>query len=586
MATKLSRIITALVFATPFAFTLNETSVRAATVGTGACAITVGDSTNVSVSVDSNNDCVIYFKNVGTTTWSAPAGLNSVDVLLVGGGGGGGGAFDAVGAGGGGAGGMREWNALSITGGTDLSVVVGAGGAGGAGATNAYGYAGSNGGATSFDSISVSGGGGGGGRGTAGVAGASGGGPGGRFAAGVTGTGITGEGNSGGTTTMAYTGGAGGGGKSAVGATANSNAGAAGGLGLQSSVDTVATVYANGGAGGSRTAAANGVAGTTSTGNGGEGASCNSGCGRAGGNGGSGLVVVRYAPSSISTTTTTTPTTSAPATTAPATTAPATTAPATTSPATTSAPNTTTPSVTTVPTVVLTIAPRTTTTTTTTVKRAEASNDSTTTTSSTTSTSSSTTTTTVVPADPIIDGVKSSSGEAPKPQAGEAIVIINGEATSVKLTTTNNRVEVELPSGVRLAISAFNPANSSVTIGEDGVIRMGSEDSFRIVASDLKPGSKFGIVMFSEPKKIGNGVTTENGDLAADVSVPTDADAGRHTIQINAFDKNNEVVSISTPIEILGKGSSAIGRVVLFVIFAALVVAVMIPSSLRRRRRA
>lgn len=182
--------------------------------------------------------------------------------------------------------------------------------------------------------------------------------------------------------------------------------------------------------------------------------------------------------------------------------------------------------------------------------------------------------------------MKSATGEAPKPQAGEAIVIINGEATSVKLTTTNNRVEVELPSGVRLAISAFNPANSSVTIGEDGVIRMGSEDSFRIVASDLKPGSKFGIVMFSEPKKIGSGVTTATGELTADVSVPSDAESGRHTIQVNAFDKNNKVVSISTPIEILGDGPSAVGRVVLIVILAALIAAVMIPSSVRRRRRA
>ena len=577
MRSKFLRLLPVLVLSTPVAMSLSTSPAHAATVGTGSCLISVGDATNVSVSVDSNNDCVIYFKNVGTTSWDVPAGLSAVDVLVVGGGGGGGGSFDAVGAGGGGAGGMREWSGLSVAGGSTVSITVGAGGAGGLGASNAYGYAGSNGTGSSFDAVSVSGGGGGGGRGTAGVNGASGGGPGGRLAAGVAGTGIAGEGNSGGTTTIAYTGGAGGGGKSTVGATANSNAGAAGGTGLQSIVDTVATVYANGGAGGSRnTVNSHGASGSANTGDGGEGGSCMSACGRNGGAGGSGIVVVRFSPNSIVTTTTTSSTTTT--STLPATTS---TTPATTSaPTTSAAPVTTVATTSTIPTVVLTVAPRATTTT----VASGIANESTTTSTSTSSSTS--TTTTIAPVDPVVDGVKSSTGEAPKPDAGEAIVIIDGEPTSVKLTTTDDRVEVQLASGVRLAISAFTAANSSVTIGKDGVIRMSPEDSFRIVASDLKPASRFGIVMFSEPKKIGSGVTTATGELSAEIAVPQDAESGRHTIQVNAFDKNNKVVSISTPIEILGEGSSAIGKVVLFVLVAALVVAVMLPASLRRRRNA
>lgn len=280
-------------------------------MGTGPCASEVGSTTGVTVVAD-GADCVVYFKNVGSTTWEVPTTVGDVDVLLVGGGGGGGGTFDTIAAGGGGAGGMREWTGHTVTPGASLTVTVGAGGAGGAGATNAYGYAGATGGSSSFGSLSVSGGGGGGGGRTWGVAGGSGGGSGGRTATLLAGSGISGEGNAGGQANAAYFGGGGGGGKSAAGANSTSTAGGAGGAGAQSSIDTVSTVYATGGGGATHNTARNGSAGAANTGNGGDGAGCGSGCGRAGGAGGSGIVVVRYTPGSAPTTTTTT-TTTAPA---------------------------------------------------------------------------------------------------------------------------------------------------------------------------------------------------------------------------------------------------------------------------------
>jgi hypothetical protein len=94
-----------------------------------------------------------------SSTWTAPAGVNSAQVVLVGGGGGGGGGADNV-AGGGGAGGAVIVKNIDVTPGTSYQVNIGVGGQGGLGAliaSNDYTSTlpGTNGGTTTFGSTTV-----------------------------------------------------------------------------------------------------------------------------------------------------------------------------------------------------------------------------------------------------------------------------------------------------------------------------------------------------------------------------------------------------------------------------------------------
>jgi len=98
---------------------------------------------------------ITSFTSTGTTSWTAPSGVTSVDYLVVGGGGGGGTGYDA-GGGGGGAGGMVLTGTLTVIPGNSYTVTVGAGGAGGPDTrTNTSGSAGSN---SVFSSITALGG--------------------------------------------------------------------------------------------------------------------------------------------------------------------------------------------------------------------------------------------------------------------------------------------------------------------------------------------------------------------------------------------------------------------------------------------
>ena len=263
------------------------------------------------------------FTSSGTFT---PAFNTEVEVLVVAGGGGGG----THSGGGGGAGGLLYYGlespktpngaSVSVVSGTDYTITVGGGGAGGVAdypsPAGRVGVNGSNsamiGGAVSLTAIG-GGGGGSGGASLVGLAGGCGGG-GGRLMAG--GAGTAGQGNAGSNgvgSVSPYYSGAGGGGAGATGTPGDNTDGGDGGVGLQYVISGTSVYYAGGGGGNIQ--GGGGVGGTGGNGGGGSGdqtnlygwnATTNTGGGGGGsayvatpsggkfGNGGSGIVIIRY----------------------------------------------------------------------------------------------------------------------------------------------------------------------------------------------------------------------------------------------------------------------------------------------------
>lgn len=250
------------------------------------------------------------------TSWTCPTGVTNIEVLAVGGGGGGGGW-----GGGGGAGGLVYNNAYPVTPGTVYNISIGAGGAKG---TSAY-TVGGNGGNTVFGTIRAIGGGGGGAWPSyPGVSGGSGGGGSGTSTFGL---GTPGQGQNGGpspntTTSSPYQGHGGGGGAGWPGSQGSGVTGGAGGNGLAYSISGSSVTYAGGGGGhspgdGNAAVAPGGTGGGGQGGNyynpasatdgtnglgGGGGGNWGGDAARAIGAGGSGVVIIRYALTSSTTT--------------------------------------------------------------------------------------------------------------------------------------------------------------------------------------------------------------------------------------------------------------------------------------------
>ena len=249
------------------------------------------------------------FTSDGTFTPTSVSGDGYVEYLIIAGGGAGGSGreYNIIG-GGGGAGGYLT-GLYQVTKDTDYAIVVGAGGDGVDSSTQ---NSGAN--STGFGLTAV-GGGAGGTYNSKGNDGGSGGGTGLRssgqdFTGGAA---TSGQGNAGGTgTTFGGTGsansGAGGGGAGAAGSNGSGGTGGAGGAGLASSITGSSVTRAGGGGGGGRSSAGAGGSGgagagstsggadaTDGTGSGGGGSThSHPGSTHAGGDGGNGIVIVRF----------------------------------------------------------------------------------------------------------------------------------------------------------------------------------------------------------------------------------------------------------------------------------------------------
>jgi hypothetical protein len=219
----------------------------------------------------------VSFTQVGTCTWTVPAGVPEVNVLVVGGGGGGGKAGAVFGYGGGGGGGKVSTATLSDVSSALLSISVGQGGP-----------KSSNGGASSVSGPSSTT------QAAGGLAGED------DSPFGVSGRGGTsGSGNAGGGPNGDWSAG-GGGGESSLGGNANGSDGGAGGSGVSINFSGIVGDFGGGGGGGG--GGARGAAGLGGGGSGGNPGATNSGGGGGGATsvgsdgspGGSGLVTASY----------------------------------------------------------------------------------------------------------------------------------------------------------------------------------------------------------------------------------------------------------------------------------------------------
>ena len=258
-------------------------------------------STELADSFEDSSAGIDTFTSIGTTSWTAPAGVTSVEYLVVAGGGGGG-----INRGGGGGGGGYLTGTHTVVPGNSYTVTVGDGGAG------SSSDQGDDGDDSVFSSITATGGGGGGySAGTPnGRAGGSGGGGGGISSGGA---GTAGQGNAGGGGDDNESSG-GGGGANAAGVAGSGSTAGAGGAGTASSITGSSVTYAGGGGGGTY----RGTAGSGGAGGGGNGGGTGMGSGVGspgtdglggggggagygvsggnGGNGGSGIVIIKYQP--------------------------------------------------------------------------------------------------------------------------------------------------------------------------------------------------------------------------------------------------------------------------------------------------
>jgi hypothetical protein len=539
-------------------------------------------STCSPISSTSGGSTILKFTTVGTCSWSVPSGVSSVQALVVGGGGGG-----SSDVGGGGGGGQVVATTVNVSG--TVAIKVGAGGVFGWQRMYNDTAGGKTGGRSAIGSVAVAlGGSGANGRfsnnlnpdGSANNTGFTGGGGPyedcGGCNAGNTGTGGAsfkggnGSGNGGG----------GGGGAAAAGA--DRVDGAAGGIGVVSTITGTSMHYGGGGGGGAYPnnvaiglgglgGGGDGVAeyntrgesGLDGRGGGGGGAASDGNQWGHGGMGGSGVVIIKFGTPAITTTTSSTTTTT-----------------------TTSSTSTTAPTSSTVPAAVV-IDIQAPTSSGSTVPLGQASIATIAPGVKTEVTNPISTTTVPVAVTPM--RVPSNSETAPKiPEvsAGEGALDIGGVSTKVDVSRENNQIVVK--SGSLLAVlSGLDDKGSTRALDDDGNLRLAGGDVVKINVGGFKPGSDVDVWLFSTPKHLGTSVVGANGEVSGSFTIPADVESGSHRIAVTAKLPNGKSATFTLGIAVgdIARSSTLTRILIAIPIALAVLAGFLLPNQMRRRRR-
>jgi hypothetical protein len=192
---------------------------------------------------------------------------------------------------------------------------------------------------------------------------------------------------------------------------------------------------------------------------------------------------------------------------------------------------------------------------------------------SSTSTSSSTTTTIPAPS-------------APKVTTGEGGALVNGEAVSVSLSRSGNRITVDA-AGVSAIFSGLTPDGKVVSLDEDGNLRLNQDDKIVVDAKGYGAGENVEVWMYSTPTRLGTVEASASGAISAAFDLPNSLESGDHRIVLDGQNGDGQAVILGLGIVVGAVDSASLVSRLLIAIPLALAgfAAIFIPAVTRRRKR-
>ena len=193
---------------------------------------------------------------------------------------------------------------------------------------------------------------------------------------------------------------------------------------------------------------------------------------------------------------------------------------------------------------------------------------------STTSTTTSTSTTVPVP-------------DAPKASLGQASALIAGQNVELQISRENNALVVT-GAGIQATIHGVSSTGERIELDADGNLRLNSGDSISLEASGLEPGNEVEAWMFSTPNQLGTLSVDEMGKISGIFPVPADVATGNHRFVLKSANASGEdlVIGIGIAVGAMSSGSTIARILIAIPIALAMMAGLIIPTTIRRRRRA
>lgn len=189
-------------------------------------------------------------------------------------------------------------------------------------------------------------------------------------------------------------------------------------------------------------------------------------------------------------------------------------------------------------------------------------------------TTTTTTTTTTIPAP-----------SAPELSSGEAGVSVDGEEVETTLTRTNNALVVS-GAGIEASVYGMGPDGERIDLDENGLLRLDNQDQIIVEAEGYEHGGVVDVWMYSTPTRLGQLTVAQLGTIKGSFLLPESLETGDHRVVLDGQNNQGQDVVIGIGISIGEVTQNSLGSrlVIIIPVSLAILAALIIPTTLRRRR--
>jgi hypothetical protein len=196
------------------------------------------------------------------------------------------------------------------------------------------------------------------------------------------------------------------------------------------------------------------------------------------------------------------------------------------------------------------------------------------------------TTTTVAPTSTSSTTTTLPEADVPSVADGGGALLIDGKRVEAVVTRDNNQL-ILTAGAVRARISAVKREGGRAPLDSEGRLRMNIGDSIEIEIFGFASESEVEVRMYSDPVLLGRTGVGANGTLLASYEVPDSVDNGQHTVALFGQSSLGEELTFALAVSIgdESSGPSFLALLVAIPLGAAVVVGLVLPAVLRRRRK-
>jgi hypothetical protein len=174
---------------------------------------------------------------------------------------------------------------------------------------------------------------------------------------------------------------------------------------------------------------------------------------------------------------------------------------------------------------------------------------------------------------------------APELSSGEAGALVDGEEVETTLMRSNNALVVS-GAGIEASVYGMSPDGARIDLDEDGLLRLNTQDQVVVEAEGYEAGNVVDVWMYSTPTRLGQLTADATGLIKGSFLLPKSLESGDHRVVLDGQNSRGQdvILGIGVSVGEVNQGSLLSRLLIIVPVSLAILAALIIPTTLRRRR--